>query len=402
MEATGQQSAAPIFVIGSPRSGTSILTWCLGQHPNILPLEESDWMGPFAVNLGTHYAAGSARGERSQLSAQGVERTEFFHRFGDTIDRLVLDHRRRLERNNHSIAQRDPGQVSPEFAVSRDRDEPKARWVDGTPEYSMYICGLHKLFPGAKFVHIARDVGEVVASLLNFRQDDGSPLVADAQQAYAYWLRTAQTCALAEQALGGQAVCRIRYTDLIQRSEATMRSVLEFLGETYAPACIEPLARRINSSRDDDLAKPVVVNDDSDVAVQAMRLSERLQQPWIAGEPVAEALAQFEADFDERVQFARELDANYQVAQDIVQRLQAELRNNNARMGKMVNWCGVLVVAQLLLASIVNLRDGAAWPNATRLLWLAAALFCAMVYAWLRRAGLYALLKRIPGVHKPA
>ena len=39
----------PIFVVGSPRSGTSILTWCLGQHPNIIPLEESGWMGDFAI-----------------------------------------------------------------------------------------------------------------------------------------------------------------------------------------------------------------------------------------------------------------------------------------------------------------------------------------------------------------
>jgi hypothetical protein len=39
----------PIFVVGSPRSDTSILSWCLGQHPNILVLPESVWMGDFAI-----------------------------------------------------------------------------------------------------------------------------------------------------------------------------------------------------------------------------------------------------------------------------------------------------------------------------------------------------------------
>ena len=33
------------------RSETSILTWCLGQHPNILPLAESGWIGDLQLTL---------------------------------------------------------------------------------------------------------------------------------------------------------------------------------------------------------------------------------------------------------------------------------------------------------------------------------------------------------------
>jgi len=60
-------SHIPIFVVGAPRSGTSILTWCLGQHPNLLCLEESNWMAPFAVDLAVAFRRGSERGERSIL-----------------------------------------------------------------------------------------------------------------------------------------------------------------------------------------------------------------------------------------------------------------------------------------------------------------------------------------------
>ena len=62
----------PIFVVGSPRSGTSILTWCLGQHPNIFPVPESNWMGNFAINVAMAYRVGAARGDQSILSAMDI------------------------------------------------------------------------------------------------------------------------------------------------------------------------------------------------------------------------------------------------------------------------------------------------------------------------------------------
>ena len=68
----------PVFVVGSPRSGTSILTWCLGQHPNIFPVPESNWMGDFAVNVAIGYQIGAARGERSILSAMEIREDELF------------------------------------------------------------------------------------------------------------------------------------------------------------------------------------------------------------------------------------------------------------------------------------------------------------------------------------
>src|SRR5215213_5143182 len=83
----------PIFVVGSPRSGTSILTWCLGQHPNIFPVPESNWMGNFAVNVAIAYKLGASRGDRSILSAMDIREDELFVIFGNRINDLILRHR---------------------------------------------------------------------------------------------------------------------------------------------------------------------------------------------------------------------------------------------------------------------------------------------------------------------
>src|SRR6476646_4660074 len=88
----------PIFVVGSPRSGTSILAWCLGQHPNIFPVPESNWMGDFAINVAVGHQIGAARGERSILSAMDIREEELFAAFGQSINHLILSHRKDLER----------------------------------------------------------------------------------------------------------------------------------------------------------------------------------------------------------------------------------------------------------------------------------------------------------------
>src|SRR6202035_2252214 len=111
---------------------------------------------------------------------------------------------------------------------------PKERWVDGTPEYSFHSCGLRKLFPGARFVHLFRDVREVVRSMVHFHQVAGVQLVANEEEAYRYWMRTVSACLLAELAYGPTVVHRIRYQDLINNAESAMRSVLVFLGEDYS------------------------------------------------------------------------------------------------------------------------------------------------------------------------
>jgi hypothetical protein len=67
--------------------------------------------------------------------------------------------------------------------------DPQKRWVDGTPEYSFYICDLRKLSPQASFIHLFVNRRQscipfctLVGWLDEHRQNE--------RQAYDYWLRT--------------------------------------------------------------------------------------------------------------------------------------------------------------------------------------------------------------------
>lgn len=389
-----RQGNGPIFVVGSPRSGTSILTWCLGQHANILPQEESAWIGEFAVNLGVQFQIGHSRGERSQLGAMNIGEAEFFNTLGDSINDLILRHRDRLEQSSLRSSERDPLQIHSAFNVSRSNLEPKSRWVDGTPEYSLYICGLRKLFPDAKFVHIVRDVKDVVSSLLNFRPDERAALVETEQEAYEYWLRTVRACMQAEQALGTQAIHRLRYEDLVQRPEWALRGVLKFLGEPFAPACTEPLACRINSSNVPDNFRASDPRTDRDIVDQALRLSTQLQQPIADHPPSHFAMEEFTADFRKRVAYVAGLDTQYALAIKEIGRLAAII----SRLLTKLNWSGALLAIQLLLAGgtmLIVTASRPALPHLGILFWLIASMICAGVYLVIRPTNLRHLAARL-------
>jgi len=311
----------PIFVVGSPRSGTSILAWCLGHHPNIFPVPESNWMGEFAANVGVAHQIGSARGDLSILSAMDIRDDEFFAAFGRSINELVLGHRRHLEINRENS--NTPSKANPRWleAISMTAG-PKSRWVDGTPEYSLHICGLRKLFPQARFVHVFRDVAAVVCSMINFHRATGIQLAANEEDACKYWLRTVKACLKAEEAYGPRVVYRLRYTALVENPESALRSLLDFLGEPYSAKCLEPLSQRINSSNVPPDFKSDDPATDPAIAEEAIILSRDLQHGSQPVEPSAAAISEMEAAFDERVQYMAALDSQYCRAVQNVRKLQ--------------------------------------------------------------------------------
>lgn len=411
-----RHSAAPIFVVGSPRSGTSILTWCLGQHPNILPTEESDWLGPFAVQVAVHHRRGSVRGERSQLSALGVERDEFFASIGAAVDATIVGHRGRLVELNRAVAERDPAQTCAEFAVARDEAEPKARWVDGTPEYSLHIYGLHKLFPAAKFIHILREPDDVATSLLAFRQGGGTPLVASADEAYAYWERTTQACAQSARALGADVVFRLLHADLVNRPVVALRKVFEFLGEEFSETCVAPLTHRINSSFAAE-ARPSGVGASMAAAglvERARHLYAQLSAETVPAVPTAADRHEMERDFEERIDDAAQLRANYlamrtrlatllrdprqEAAWIEMERRVAEKTRQLALARRALLICGIVLAGQSVFALGTYLMQ----PGPAVAAWLAVSGAGMLVYAWLRRAGLRQLIKGKATVELPS
>jgi Sulfotransferase family len=349
-----------------------VLAWCLGQHPNILPVPESNWMGDFAMNVAVGYRVGAARGNLSILSAMEITPAAFFANFGQSINELILAHRSVLEQKRKF----DPSSKRKHAAFG-----PKVRWVDGTPEYSFHICGLRKLFPTAVFIHLVRDVDSVVRSLLNLHRVPGARLVANEEEAYKYWLRAVKACLKAEQAYGPHVVHRLLYSTLINKSESAIQSLLSFVGESYSPTCLEPLGERINSSNvppdfksDDTATDPAIVE-------EARCLWVEIEQTKQSKEPSAATADELEMAFQglclRRETIEQELTNQLERQEEHYTAAIAKLKQNyKNRLAKQLGEIRQLVGMLDALATIAeNLRSSRFWRLAHRAAAIEAKLF---------------------------
>ena len=186
----------PIFLLGFPRSGITLLNTMLGCHDDVACLEEKP-----TIELCVRLLAERAGGYPDSL---------------DDLDAAALDalRMRYRERTQLFLA----GDARPVL-------------VDMFPLRTLYVATIARLFPGAKVVFMQRHPADVVLS--NFMQEYSSNAatahffdVADTARLYAdtmaYWRQASQTLPL--------DVYSLRYEDLVAEPEATLRNLLLQLG----------------------------------------------------------------------------------------------------------------------------------------------------------------------------
>ena len=218
-----------VFLVGCPRSGTTLLRRIADAHPQL------------AVARGTRWIPRTFEFRRG-LTEDGDVTPKLLERLRDPfrLERLALEEEdlERLLASRERMSFADF--VTALYDLYGDRHE-KPLVGDKTPGYVRYLPTLHGLWPWAKFVHIVRDGRDVCLSVLDWRKDATGfcTFGRDPVTTIAVWWEWYVRLGLEGASELEPDLCHeVRYESLVDAPERECRRLCRFLGLPFDDAIL--------------------------------------------------------------------------------------------------------------------------------------------------------------------
>lgn len=196
-------SERPVFVLGMPRSGTSLVEQILSCHPQVAGAGELTELGQAAIDLGR------AQGARFPASLRQAT--------PGTMGKAASDYLRRLDKSSKDAL----------------------RVIDKTPANHLFIGFIQCLFPNARIIHCIRH--PLDTALSNYFQNfagHGIPFSYDLEDIACYYNHYLRVMAH-WRASSSLAIHEVVYEEIVTGQEAATRAMVDFLGLAWDPACLD-------------------------------------------------------------------------------------------------------------------------------------------------------------------
>ena len=202
----------PVFIVGHPRSGSTLLASILGSHSSLAAIPETHYLDmscpctPLTRVLGGEYHFDSIM-KNNRIIDSNVSLAEFRGVFSNSKDSYSDFFRLFLE-----LAAKKQG---------------KQRILEKTPRHLEYVEKLLRWYPEAKVICIIRDGRDAVNSLV-----DVAWTHSNIERHAAYWGWCVRR-AIKLQKTHPDHLIVIRFEDLLSRPKETLQQILSFIDEPY-------------------------------------------------------------------------------------------------------------------------------------------------------------------------
>jgi hypothetical protein len=232
-----------IFVVGAPRTGTTLVKEVLNRHPEIHLFDEVHFferiwdnrksLGDLSTSESRTRAIEQVRGIVAKFGSDKA--------VADTLTTAVF--RNRLEEEGSSYRNL-LAVLLREGAALRGA----AHWGDSSPQDVLYLSTILEWFPDAKIVGLVRDPRGVLSSYKNYYRR-GEPTYRESYNPLTssiLWKSYMVALLEAGRASWRTALHTVRYENLVTSPETEVRALCRHVGVDYDPKMIE--VERMNSS----------------------------------------------------------------------------------------------------------------------------------------------------------
>ena len=214
----------PVFIVGMPRSGTSLVEQILASHPGVAAGGELMLMNGLVQQ------------------AQMLDPDEApFPRFMERLPAERLD------------------QMATAFLAHLDEIGGDCSRVTDKMPHNFYFLGLiEKAFPGARIIHCRRDPRDTCLSIFFQNFNEGHPYAHDLFTIGTHYHQYRRLMDHWRNVLS-LPMLEISYEALVREPEATIRGLLEFCGLPWHDACLafHESRRRVNTASYDQVRRPL-------------------------------------------------------------------------------------------------------------------------------------------------
>jgi hypothetical protein len=250
---SGCQSPAPIFVLGRPRSGSTLVEQILASHPEVEGAGEIPYILDLVGRFGNRESGSSAAGYPEVLG---------------TLDDAALA---------------GLGESYLELAALH-RKTGRPYFVDKMPGNFAHVGMIHLILPNAKIIDVRRNPAATCLSMFKHNLGKANVSLQELGRLYREYV---EIMAHFDRVLPGR-VHRVIYEDLVADSEAEIRKLLEYLGLPFEASCLRYYAtdRAIRTPSSEQVRRPMFGD-----AVDHWRHFE----PWLT--PLTESLGSVLSDY---------------------------------------------------------------------------------------------------------
>lgn len=202
---TGDNSDEPIFVLGMPRTGTTLVERILGSHSKVFAAGE---LNNFALQLMSLV--------RGDLQEQRVDRDELVRR-SSQVDFAKLGARY--------------------IQSTRPFTGHTARFIDKLPLNYLYVGLIHKALPNARIINVQRDPMDTCYAVFKTLFTDAYPFSYDLEELANYYVAYHELIDHWNAVLPG-VMHTVTYESLVEDVEAESRRLVDFCGLEWQKRCL--------------------------------------------------------------------------------------------------------------------------------------------------------------------